>query len=280
MTEEPTNQVVPVTPDTRATSPARTTSIASTNKTSFEGDTTMMITSDERELAIKGYLPEGAITLNALAQVPSIIYKFEALWADDPTVRIGWEQHNAAAMQLINRKFPNILSGLGNPYDHIKSQIDTTKVLQESYLDLLTKIQARKYVPNPLGPAQYFVDMVCDQFQANQLKESPITDGIVMMCALVRPFGGSGHTKGLLTIMEESWFMHYESTIGQERTMGKANATPKYELFKSHWTKCLTEAFVNDDTVQPRAKSKANLVTVAIVAQLSVLETRHDLITW
>eukprot|EP00536_Pseudo-nitzschia_multiseries_P005792 jgi/Psemu1/13592/gm1.13592_g len=253
--------VVPVTPDTRATTtPTRTTSIASTNNTAFEGveeqlanrhlladwgdeDTTKMITSDERELAINGFLPKGAMAhvaypnpveahtfkrqlRNTLAQVPSIVYKFgdgysfliHSLALDNPTVTIGvnmkiynfqkercleWEQYyNTAAMQLINRKLPNmLLSGLRNPmldtlpvgitakaiYDHIKSQIDTsTNVLQESYVDLLTKIQARKY-------------RVTNSKQTYS-RDSLITDdGIVMMCALCAFWGSVQNT------CERSW---------------------------------------------------------------------------
>eukprot|EP00536_Pseudo-nitzschia_multiseries_P003593 jgi/Psemu1/8153/gm1.8153_g len=344
MTEEPTSQVVPVMPDTRATTtPARTTSTAPTYSTSFEGALEQLANhhlladwgdedTDERELAIKEYLPKGDMTPvayypnpvevhffkrqlgNALAQVPSIVYKFDDGYSflidsllavyqvhhmdtkqhlpeklpepDNLTVTIGvnlktyklqnkrcleWEQYDVAAVQLINRKFPNMLSGLvRNPipdalpvgitakavYDHIKGQINTTKVLQESYLDLLMKIQARKYVPNPaLGPTQYFVDTARDQFQANLLKD--------------------GHTKHLLMVMEELWFTHHESTIDQDRAMGKAKVPPKYKkLFKTYRLQQLLEAYVKDEAIQSMAK--ANLVTDAITAWLSVLENRHD----
>eukprot|EP00536_Pseudo-nitzschia_multiseries_P017726 jgi/Psemu1/52261/gm1.52261_g len=179
---EPTSLVVPVTLETRATTtPDRTTS------STFEGvlerlanrhlladwgdkDTYTMITSDERELTIKGLVDVHTFKQqlgNTLLQVSSIVYKFgdgysflidslavyqvqhmdakkrqlpdEPPEPDNPTMSIG----------LINCKFPNMLMGLHNPmsdaspvgittkavYNHIEGRIDTTKVLQESYLD-------------------------------------------------------------------------------------------------------------------------------------------------
>eukprot|EP00536_Pseudo-nitzschia_multiseries_P003707 jgi/Psemu1/8354/gm1.8354_g len=157
-TPEPTSQVVPVTPDTMAAmTPNRTTTTTTTSST-FEGvikrlanghlladwdeDTIDMITSNERELAIKGLVDVHMFKRqlgNALAQVPSIVYKFGdgSLFlihplvvyqvghmdakqqlpekypeSADPTLQkewgLEWEQYNAATIQL--RHQPEIRS--------------------------------------------------------------------------------------------------------------------------------------------------------------------------
>eukprot|EP00536_Pseudo-nitzschia_multiseries_P003802 jgi/Psemu1/8561/gm1.8561_g len=139
-------------------------------------------------------------------------------------------------------------------YNHTEKQIaGTTKVLRESYLDLATLKDSGK---------KYFVEATRDQFQANLLKESPITDGWHMDIQ-------NTYYYVRLTVMEEAWLTHYyyESTIGRERTVEKALVTPKYELFKEYWTTQLSEAYVDDE---------ASAVTDALTARLAVLENRHN----
>eukprot|EP00536_Pseudo-nitzschia_multiseries_P017198 jgi/Psemu1/49761/gm1.49761_g len=74
--------------------------------------------------------------------------------------------YDAAAVKIIDEKFPNMMADLKHPmyntfpegmvtlkgYDHIEYCISiTTKVMQKSYLDLLNSVRMCKYVTNSLG---------------------------------------------------------------------------------------------------------------------------------
>jgi len=152
-------------------------------------------------------------------------------------------------------------------FEHIETKVKTDIIATKVYCELLQDVMDRTYVPNSNGSVQYFKDMKNDQFSADILGESKISNRLIISMAN-HGFNTCGHGKERHAAISDEWQKldtAYKTAYGADDYL-----ETKFGWFQTYYNKSLKALYDQRDTDTKHQAHQAS----AIEGQMTDMESK------